>query len=197
MTNPGHIDPGWSGKLTFTMINMGRDTVSLRVGAPLVTLLIFRFDHPVTKPYNEREKDPGSKSNSLGDVLNELSPDFANFTARAESLAREEVKSQRLSLELRKIYIPVAVTLATTIAAFFIGKSTNVFSIATEGFVETKIAGASSPLDTKIEGIKSNLDERLKLLEASVTRLEAAGDLLTVDERFDQIEEQIRKIQTE
>lgn len=195
MTNPGHVDPGWSGRLSFTMINMGRDTVSLRAGDALVTLLIFRFDDPVAKAYNERENDTDAKSSSLSEVLNELSPDFANFTSRAENLARAEVKNQRLSLELRKIYIPVVVTLATTIAAFFIGNITNVFSIATEGFVEGEVANVRSPLDAKIEELQSDLDQRVEALETSVNRLRAAGDALTLDERFDAIEDQIRGLQ--
>lgn len=191
MTNPGHVDPGWSGRLTFTMINMGRDTASLRAGDPLVTLLIFSFDHPVTKGYNDREKEAGVKSSSLHDVLNDLSPDFGNFTSRAEILARQEVKNQRLSLELRKIYIPVIITLATTIAAFFIGKSTNVFSIATEGFVKAEVSDASGPLGSKIEAVGAELETRIRDLEASVNRLQAAGDVLTLDERFDAIEQQL------
>jgi dCTP deaminase len=42
MTNPGHIDPGYSGKLQFTVINMGREDYVLRRKDLIVTLLIFK-----------------------------------------------------------------------------------------------------------------------------------------------------------
>jgi dCTP deaminase len=37
MTNPGHIDPGYSGKLQFTVINMGRESYVLRRKDLIVT----------------------------------------------------------------------------------------------------------------------------------------------------------------
>ena len=42
MTNPGHVDPGYKGTLTFTVINMGREVFKLRPAVPIVTL--FRFE---------------------------------------------------------------------------------------------------------------------------------------------------------
>jgi deoxycytidine triphosphate deaminase len=48
MTNPGHIDPGYKGSMTFTAINMGRLPFELREGDPIVTVMLFRLDAPVT-----------------------------------------------------------------------------------------------------------------------------------------------------
>jgi deoxycytidine triphosphate deaminase len=54
MTNPGHIDPGYSGKLSFTLINMGRHKVAINQGDPILTLLIFKFDTAVQADYAGR-----------------------------------------------------------------------------------------------------------------------------------------------
>ena len=43
MTNPGHMDPGFSGHLAFTLINMGREDYPLVEGRKLVSLLLVRM----------------------------------------------------------------------------------------------------------------------------------------------------------
>ena len=40
-TNPGHVDPGYSGRLRFAVINMGKATYTLRRGAIIASLFFF------------------------------------------------------------------------------------------------------------------------------------------------------------
>ncbi|AXI45845.1 hypothetical protein C1J03_07245 [Sulfitobacter sp. SK012] len=87
MTNPGHIDPGFSGKLTFTLINFGREECSLRKGDPISTFLFFDLGPGAQVPYNERLPKTEPKSGKIPRILNKLSPDFANFSERAENAA--------------------------------------------------------------------------------------------------------------
>jgi deoxycytidine triphosphate deaminase len=49
MTNPGHIDPGYSGPMRFTIINMGKTHFVLRREDPIVTLLFMKLSQPVQK----------------------------------------------------------------------------------------------------------------------------------------------------
>ena len=177
MTNPGHIDPGYSGKLSFTLINMGRDEARLNFGDMIVSLLIFQFPQPVQYSYDQRVAEPKEGPSGFGPTLNELAPDFANFAARAEETARKEVEKQRLSLEVRKIYIPVLLTIATAAGAFFFGETTDVLSLATESFVEEKVEAESDPLA-----------ERIAELEQKFLRLEVGADALELDERLDEIQ---------
>jgi deoxycytidine triphosphate deaminase len=194
MTNPGHVDPGYSGKLSFTLINMGRTESSLTFGAPIVTLLVFKLEKPSQVPYNKRSARCNSLGSPLGTVLNDLSPDFANFVERTQRLAKDEVERQRLSLELRKIYIPVIFTLATTLGAYFIGKSTNIFSLATEQYVEEKIGEETTPINKRLSDAEVTTAGRLEVLEATITRLIASSDALDLDERFDAIERALQEL---
>lgn len=187
MTNPGHIDPGFSGKLTFSMINMGRQEACLKKGDIVVTLLLFRFNEGVHCGYSDRYKTRQSGSSKLlGNTLNALAPDFANLTERAERLAESQVEKQRLSLEVRKIYIPVILTLLTGIGAFLFGKTTDIFSVATENFVTEAIQQESEPLSS-----------RLSDLEQKLLRIEATADALALDERLDEMQERMDALYSE
>ena len=59
MTNPRHIDPGYVGKLRFTVINMSAQTVTLRQGDAIVTLIIHRLENVVECDFGNDGKRPG------------------------------------------------------------------------------------------------------------------------------------------
>jgi dCTP deaminase len=87
MTNPGHIDPGYSGKLRFTVINMGRETFVLRSKDLIVTLLIFKLDSSVDSDYKTRH--PNSVYREIEQQqIDALSPDFLDVEKRARSIAK-------------------------------------------------------------------------------------------------------------
>jgi dCTP deaminase len=86
MTNPGHVDPGYSGTLRFTVINMGRDSFVLSQKAPIVTLLIFQLSQAAEADYAQR--DPNRQVATFQqDDLDKLSPDFVDVTRRARTEA--------------------------------------------------------------------------------------------------------------
>src|ERR1017187_8781427 len=61
MTNPGHIDPGYSGHLHCTVINMAHSTFHLERGDPIMRVLIFQLDTnepEPTAPYYNRAQLP-------------------------------------------------------------------------------------------------------------------------------------------
>jgi deoxycytidine triphosphate deaminase len=63
MTNPGHIDPGYSGPLRFTVINMGKSSYVLRRNDAIVTVLFIQLQS-VTKVIwhgSEKEDDHQTK----------------------------------------------------------------------------------------------------------------------------------------
>src|SRR5918994_4262978 len=43
MTNPGHVDPGYKGPMSFTVINMGSEDYTLLKKDRIVTLLFFKL----------------------------------------------------------------------------------------------------------------------------------------------------------
>jgi deoxycytidine triphosphate deaminase len=62
MTNPGHIDPGYSGKLQFTVINMGREDYVLRSRDLIVTILIFKLPTKANTDYGARHSKPAGST---------------------------------------------------------------------------------------------------------------------------------------
>lgn len=88
MTNPGHIDPGFSGPLQFTVINMGREDYILQTRALIVTLLIFKLGTPVNADYAARRS--GHIVTTIGQPnIDILSPDFVDVQNRATQIARK------------------------------------------------------------------------------------------------------------
>lgn len=115
MTNPGHVDPGFKGQLTFTVINMGREPFELRRGDRIVTMLFFRLEGgKPDKDYAERRKSSGSAASSNPVTLermNRLSPDMLDVDRRIKSIVdNAEQKTRRMA-----IWVPLA--LAAVVAA--------------------------------------------------------------------------------
>jgi len=88
MTNPGHIDPGFTGTLQFTVINMGRENYVLRKNDLIVTLLIFKLASEVGADYSSRRKDKNPSMIEQVDI-DTLSPDFVDVQKRASSIAKK------------------------------------------------------------------------------------------------------------
>ena len=74
MTNPGHVDPGFKGRMKFVVINMGRESFHLKSGDIIVTLLFFRLDPAPMKSYSER--NPIIKGGVSEEHLSRLAKDF-------------------------------------------------------------------------------------------------------------------------
>jgi len=88
MTNPGHIDPGYSGQLQFTVINMGKDDYVLRKDDLIVTLLIFNLGSNVDSDYSARHSGAVVKTITQGEI-DRLSSDFVDVKKRATNIARK------------------------------------------------------------------------------------------------------------
>ena len=57
ITNPGHVDPGYKGKMTFTVINMAKDPIALiPEKMEIVTLLLFELDSNVKSGFTARRE---------------------------------------------------------------------------------------------------------------------------------------------
>lgn len=88
MTNPGHVDPGFEGPLSFTLINMGKESKALERGQKIVTLLFFRIQQTIPYasspvPLTER---PEFKARVAG-----LARDFLDVKKRAADEASRKL----------------------------------------------------------------------------------------------------------
>lgn len=141
-TNPGHVDPGYQGRMRVTLINMGRTEVALRTGDPLLTLLVYRLASAAEADYaarqastNEKQKPPtggalvapelARKDNEqeyILEMLNSLAPDFMDFQTRATKIARKEA--------LRRVGLAAIIaTVITIVAGFLINQGNEGFKL--------------------------------------------------------------------
>ena len=90
MTNPGHIDPNFIGRISVYLVNMGKKTVRLKRGEKVATLLLFDISGR-----------PEFISDLIGhgvdkDQVMSLSSDFANIEGRLPKLISKYMKSRVL-----------------------------------------------------------------------------------------------------
>jgi dCTP deaminase len=115
MTNPGHVDPGYSGQMSFTVINMGSEPYSLVRGNKVVTLLFFKLQPGAQKSLGQREAGSAAATATTAkveDLLSRLSADFLNISGRVHDAAQaEEQKTRRWAL-----MVPIITGLVAIIA---------------------------------------------------------------------------------
>ena len=56
MTNPGHVDPGYSGRLHLTVINMSRSDMVLRCKDAILTVIFYKLGGECKAGYDERRE---------------------------------------------------------------------------------------------------------------------------------------------
>jgi len=87
-TNPGHVDPGYCGKLRIILINMGNRPVPLRVNDICLTLLFYAMTEPASRGYPYQPQVDVKPSS-----LSWLAPDFLDFANRAKEIAQERAEA--------------------------------------------------------------------------------------------------------
>jgi deoxycytidine triphosphate deaminase len=161
MTNPGHVDPGYKGRMKFTVINMGRESFLLKTGEIIVTLLFFRLTHSATKSYSER--NPVITGDVTEQQLSTLAKDFLDFERRAEDVAKKTVQTERWW----NVGVPVVGTLigvaVVVIASYLsINSKLNEFEIK---LTESKFALQKEILTLSNQIQQQRLEKRIEDLE--------------------------------
>lgn len=194
MTNPGHIDPGYEGKLSFTLVNMGRSKYPLEKGKIICTVLLFKLDRKPARSYRERVGQSGSREMAYQRILRRLSPDFLEINNRAKEVAKRvtdeaeiEIKNAELEIknaELRlksdeqkwKRWTVIAPVIAAVLTAI-VTLSINLFWFNADlekdiSVLEAKIE--TLELDKRIGNIETviGFDDKVRALEERLTNLE-------------------------
>lgn len=131
MTNPGHIDPGFSGRLKFTVINLGKKPIELSAGKPICTLLFFSIQQP-DFAYDELAKDQKPAPASEKALLRRLSKDFLNIEERAKANADRAVRNAQMAAP---IITAITAAIVTFIATYLSGL--NDLKVKVEGIEKT------------------------------------------------------------
>ena len=103
MTNPGHVDPGYVGRMRFTVINMGKSPYRLKKGDVIVTVLFIRVAGSVERDYAERG---GKITDVTQEDVNRLASDFVDVENRARRIARATSIRAGAVLALIAVIVP-------------------------------------------------------------------------------------------
>lgn len=151
MTNPGHIDPGYRGKLTVCLINMGKDTITIETKSVVATLLLFKLSS-ASGGYN---KPPGTGVNIA--QLSKLSRDFANISERSYNYIKKSIWGHltaamaiaSLGVALLAIVVP---SISTTLSGLLEAK-----------YSESKNSEAIKKLTDQVQDLQNQLAKQKNL----------------------------------
>ena len=116
MTNPGHVDRGYAGRLRFTVINVGREDIPLRRGDVIVTLLVVQLQGNSMQDWWQRRGSITGNTGPSQEEVDRLSADFLDVQGRATTAANAAVANA----EFRAKWIPIVTALITALAAVII-----------------------------------------------------------------------------
>jgi dCTP deaminase len=189
MTNPGHIDPGYKGKITVCLVNMGKEPVPLYKGQSIATLLTF-FTDVDTNGYQHTPGTGVSKTQ-----IDNLSEYFANldwqilkyltkismkyililitllsfifgiFAIGVPELAKRLDSSNKIQTLNDKYVAPLEITMDLKIK-----KLNESIMIPIEANLDSKI---KSLKDSQIIPLESRMEAKINKLEARIKELES------------------------
>lgn len=170
MTNPGHIDPGYCGHVSFTLVNMGRQPFWLKKGGAIGTFLFFRLPCPVGRSYLDRGKR-GSPVD--GETLSRLSKDFLDIDRRASEAATRIVRSPVNLGAIAAVVVAVAAAWATNYNA--VSNLREDLSTLGSEYRSENVGQRLSKLEatgslTVLQDELNALKERLRILEADSSK---------------------------
>lgn len=147
IVNIGHIDPGFSGKLHFTVINLGKGNLSFRKGDTICTLLLFKLSkHTDSFGSEENVTINGiSVSKTIHDNLPLLSSTFMDFENTTQKTVKKEVSKANIRLPIIIAALTVGLPLLGT---FFL----NFFSY------NDKLEKRIEQLEAQVKQIDSQVD---------------------------------------
>jgi len=93
ITNMGHVDPGYSGHLHFTAINMGKEPYTLRWNDVICSMILFKLTERV-QPWGEENFTLVQNSKVprvISNYFPKLARDFVDVEKRAQSIAKAEI----------------------------------------------------------------------------------------------------------
>ena len=155
MTNAGHIDPGFSGTLSFTLINMGREEYIILKGQKIFTLLFFKLGQSVKSDLFDRTNGNLPSPTVKQETLDLLTKDFLEVEKRVD-------RRVMVASSIAAIVLGGVATLLSFSMQFFV----NFNNVAIEKRVEKIESNYESyEMNQKLEKVKAELSELKKLIK--------------------------------
>ena len=167
MTNPGHVDPGFEGRLRFTLINMSRQDYVLRAGDAVVTLLLIELSGATQRRWGHMSAGNEAPPYTIQDNLDRLAPDFVDVERRATLIAEQAVQQAELHIKWRQVWVPIVVALITGLLSM------------TYTWFKPAWMEPMHKLETDVNTLKARLEihtleRRLEVMEGQLRSLQAA-----------------------
>jgi dCTP deaminase len=166
MTNPGHVDPGYKGRMKFTVINMGRELFPLKRGDIIVTLLFFKLDPPATKSFSKR--NPNFQGTVGHEELSKLGRDFLDVERRADNIAKKYVW----------VGISVGVGVPIIVAALTVWAS---------------IYSANNSADRRMNEFEKKMIENKASMDKDISAINSKLENLHIEKRVEDLERLVKK----
>jgi deoxycytidine triphosphate deaminase len=146
VTNFGHVDPGYTGHLKYTVINFGSEDFRIELGQRIACLLLFSMG---VKADPDWEKGKHHSAENYEVHARVLGRDFLDLSNKVASIVDDRIGvAFRRRDQITAFWAPMLVTIAATIAlmgAFFLyvnDKIYDVSKIATEARIVASDANA-------------------------------------------------------
>lgn len=106
ITNFGHVDPGYSGHLKYTVINFGADDFRIEVGHRITSLTLYRLAKAAKPSWSDQQKtDP----DNLEGHAKVLSRDFLDIERRIAGMIQAEVNTVVRSRDnIGTVFLPIS-----------------------------------------------------------------------------------------
>jgi deoxycytidine triphosphate deaminase len=167
VTNMGHVDPGYSGHLHFTAINMGKEPYAFRVNDIICSMIFFKLSESVL-PYGKEHFTTiknGKQDLHIPVVISNYFPklarDFVDVEKRAQSIAKEEIDRTKFW----QIGVPVIAAVIIAVASL------------SQLWINKPWEKELTHLGSRIESMEMKVDfeRRIKELENELSKQQKLG----------------------
>lgn len=166
----GHVDPGFEGSLSFTLINMGRHAMPLRRNLTVATMLLIQLNQPCEMGLMEQKGNQPYETKT--DDRNHLASDFLSIEQRAKEAACKEARRALGKSGWRYALISVFLPITLGIAFAFITYSLQIAGRLSS--LEGQVSRIST--DSKINQKLNNLETQVKQIRDEASKLAAPKD---------------------
>lgn len=163
MTNPGHVDPGYTGPMRFTVINMGRADCALIAGAAIVTLLLFDLEEGAKAGWLQRRGgEPGSYPTQQ--TIDRLAPDFVNVRNRATEIAEGKIRDSERKWIIWAALITAVLSLAGVLATNWFTYTSGLDDVKRRTAILEQTVTDRVAIDRRIDDISNRVTDLQKRL---------------------------------
>ncbi len=160
MINPGHVDPGFSGQLRFTLINVGGEDIPLRENDLIFTVLLFELAGPATQDWLAR-RGGAAAGTPTREQIDSLSFDFLDVQSRAEKAAESAVNKAAFRAPIWTGILSTLVVLA--MGLFTVWQPLQQVKKDVDGM--SKILDIKEPQSKQVDDLKKKVEELEQLVK--------------------------------